>query len=202
MLSNYLIQELKKSGIFIVEKRKIAQQPWVDPVCDIERGSVTHSFEYKLWRGMISRCYNINNKDFYNYGGRGVFVENRWLLFSNFVSDLKELPNWGKKQEDFSNYHLDKDYYSSNAYSKDTCVWLSRKANALYTQTRGLLLIHPRIGESFYSLSLKDAAEKLNVTGLSLSRSLRNRTYSKEGHKVRLIDGRKDYAYRYKLLED
>jgi hypothetical protein len=33
---------------------------------------------YNVWRGMKQRCNNPNNKDYRNYGGKGVKVCQQW----------------------------------------------------------------------------------------------------------------------------
>jgi len=47
---------------------------------------------FDVWRSMISRCYNRNNKAYKNYGGRGITVCERWKCsengFSNFIEDV------------------------------------------------------------------------------------------------------------------
>lgn len=44
--------------------------------------------EYNLWRNMISRCYVERDARYNVYGGRGVTVDERWLCFENFISDI------------------------------------------------------------------------------------------------------------------
>ena len=88
------------------------------------------------WRKMLYRCYNEKHVEFHNYGGKGIFVDNRWLNFENFVEDAQKLPNWNKKKEYWNGFNLDKDYYGSNCYSKETCVWLSISENILYTHSK------------------------------------------------------------------
>jgi hypothetical protein len=45
-----------------------------------------------VWASIIQRCNNPNNKDYKNYGGRGVIVCKRWTKFENFLEDVKEIP--------------------------------------------------------------------------------------------------------------
>jgi len=47
---------------------------------------------YNVWSGMFKRCYNPNNKNFNNYGGRGISVCERWNDFANFREDMGECP--------------------------------------------------------------------------------------------------------------
>ena len=62
--------------------------------------STTHGHsktkDYKIYHGMISRCYNQNNVSYENYGGRGVIVCDRWLGsdgFKNFMNDMGACPD-------------------------------------------------------------------------------------------------------------
>lgn len=41
-----------------------------------------------IWRGMIRRCYNKNDKYYHRYGGRGIIVQKEWLTYINFKNDL------------------------------------------------------------------------------------------------------------------
>ena len=55
--------------------------------------------------------------------------------FENFKEDVINLPHWWYKKNNWEEYNLDKDYYGSNQYSPDTCVWLSKEENHFYTRT-------------------------------------------------------------------
>ena len=52
----------------------------------------TFTIEYRAWRSFRDRCQNPNNKDFINYGGRGIKVCARWQIFENFLIDMGERP--------------------------------------------------------------------------------------------------------------
>ena len=48
---------------------------------------------YWSWRSMKLRCYNKNNHNYKNYGGRGIKVCDRWRSsFANFLADMGERP--------------------------------------------------------------------------------------------------------------
>lgn len=83
----------------------------------------------QTWNGMIQRCYNKNHKAYENYGAKGVYVSNSWLVFENYLNDVQKLDNWDKKLENWETYQLDKDLNGGFEYSRERCVWLTRKEN-------------------------------------------------------------------------
>jgi len=51
------------------------------------------TFVYRCWAHMMQRCYNPNNSQYNNYGGRGIKVCERWLhSFENFYEDMGNCP--------------------------------------------------------------------------------------------------------------
>lgn len=43
---------------------------------------------YSCWFSLVSRCINSKNRYYKNYGGRGIKVCQRWLIFENFRDDM------------------------------------------------------------------------------------------------------------------
>lgn len=65
---------------------------------DTTRASrITHGMsnttEHRIWRSMLSRCYNSNRWDYKYYGGRGVGVYPSWHEFANFYRDVGPRPS-------------------------------------------------------------------------------------------------------------
>lgn len=49
---------------------------------------------YYIWGAMIQRCTNPKNRDWEDYGGRGITVCDRWREdFANFLADMGEKPD-------------------------------------------------------------------------------------------------------------
>jgi len=44
------------------------------------------------WNGMIMRCTNPNNRQYADYGGRGIKVCDDWRVFKNFFADVGPRP--------------------------------------------------------------------------------------------------------------
>jgi hypothetical protein len=70
--------------------------------------------EYGIWSSMKDRCRNPNNKEFKNYGARGIQVCERWMTFANFLADIGHKPSPKHSIERINN---DKGYEPGN------CKW-------------------------------------------------------------------------------
>lgn len=90
-----------------------------------------HSPTYTSWAKLKQRCLNKNDDYYFNYGGRGITVCNRWLCFSNFLSDMGIRPE-GKT---IDRINTNKGYYKSN------CKWSTRKEQQNNTR-RCVLITH------------------------------------------------------------
>lgn len=48
--------------------------------------------EYRAWQGARYRCNNYDNRQWQNYGGRGIRVCKRWDDYRNFLADMGRCP--------------------------------------------------------------------------------------------------------------
>lgn len=87
---------------------------------------------YSVWSGMMSRCYNENNKCYDRYGRRGVKVADEWHNYQNFAEWCLTQVNFNR--EDFQ---IDKDLKNKGSliYSIDNCEFIPKKLNILLTGT-------------------------------------------------------------------
>jgi hypothetical protein len=100
----------------------------------ITTGLSGHPF-YKIWRGMISRCDNLEHPAYRLYGALGVYVCERWkndLLA--FAGDIGPRPG-----PEYSVDRIDPD----GPYSPDNCRW----ANPTTQQNNRRTTVYVTIGE-------------------------------------------------------
>ena len=60
---------------------------------DSVRNDGKRTSEYMAWQGMLSRCRNPNYRQYADYGGRGISVCDRWLIYENFLADVGRKPS-------------------------------------------------------------------------------------------------------------
>ncbi|MBS1987049.1 hypothetical protein JST99_03925 [Candidatus Dependentiae bacterium] len=94
------------------------------PCWDKIRGTsngLAESSIYNRWYLMKRRCYRKSDPRYEDYGGRGIKVCDRWLVFLNYYEDMGQPPFKGAQIDRIDN---DKDYEPSN------CKWVTPSENS------------------------------------------------------------------------
>jgi len=90
---------------------------------------------YPVWRNMMWRCYDRGCPAFPNYGGRGITVDTRWHQIEVFISDMLPRPRGGTLER----------VNNDGPYSKENCIWASRKQQCRNTRKNFLIEIDGQI---------------------------------------------------------
>lgn len=84
---------------------------------------------YDSYRNMIDRCLNPKNKKYYNYGGRGITVCDRWLGHNGLI-------NFNKDMKDSYEKGLQLDRIDPNGdYTLENCRWVTNQQNSMNTRS-------------------------------------------------------------------
>jgi len=121
----------------------------------------------KVWRAMIRRCTDPNDKSYPNYGGRGIAVCHRWLDFSLFVADMG-LPLPGKTIERIDN---------DSGYCPENCCWADRKTQNRNQRSNRLIEHNGEthcLGEWAERLGLDPSfiRRRMSVQGMSFAQAI------------------------------
>ena len=116
--------------------------------CNQKYHGMSKTKTYKNWIGVLMRCYNKNNLEYHNYGGRGIIVCDEWKnSFSCFY-------NWCKNKY-FENAQLNRINNDGN-YEPDNCRFVTPKENNRNKRNNRLVDINGR------GISVAEACEIFN----------------------------------------
>ena len=87
---------------------------------------------YDIWCGIKVRCYNKNDKNYKNYGGRGITICQEW--FNNFINFY----NWSMANGYTDDLSIDRIDVNGN-YEPSNCRWVDRKTQNRNTRTNRYL---------------------------------------------------------------
>lgn len=118
------------------------------------RHGMADSSEYNVWKGIIRRCKSEKWKQYKDYGGRGIYVVERWLKFSNFIEDMGRKPG--------PEYQIDR-IDNDGPYCKENCRWTTAKINCNNKRdNRTFEVYNAKLG-IMESLTLTEISEKYGI---------------------------------------
>jgi hypothetical protein len=109
---------------------------------------------YRRWYYIKSRCENKNSEKWADYGGRGIFVCERWQKFENFLADMGPQP---------TRKHTVGRIDNNGPYSPENCRWEDTFQQGNNKRN------NVRIGEK----TLAEHARDLGITGPAIRYRMR-----------------------------
>lgn len=209
----YKIQFISNNFVSSIRKDTIGKSKGINPYDRTVYG-IGYLGEYKTvnnftedelkilkdkWENMMRRSYSQaykNSHDTYD----NVFVHSDWHSFEHFLRDVREIPQYFLAREDnFKGWDLDKDYYGSNAYSKNTCVFLKHQENSLYADTSGCYeILDIETNRKFYEINISEFAKIIGSKQSNVQRSI-SRSGKFKNFIFEFLPNTDDYIYRYEL---
>jgi len=114
--------------------------------------------EYFVWKTMKARCLNPRNSEFKNYGGRGIWVCDRWRTsFVAFIQDLGLRPSPAHSIDRINN---------DGNYEPENCRWAIGKEQARNTRANHRITIDGVI------MTIAGWAERSGLKSGTISRRL------------------------------
>lgn len=167
-----------------------------NPKCDLSDD--IEKYIFKNWYDMINRCYNQKASNYKYYGMKNVKVCDRWLCYENYRNDIEKLPRWQDKIREPKNYSLDKDYFGSNVYAPDVCIFLHSSENRIYNSSSFYKVYNN--DECLYFLNHNQIANFLGFTRKNVVTYLdKDKEYC--GYKIENC-AKENKLYRYMLPVD
>ena len=96
-------------------------------------GAPRHHWAYNTYVGMLRRCYSRKDRQYPNYGGRGIYVADEWLPphgFATFVKDIGPKPSMETYPSGRPKWTLDR-RDNDGPYCKWNLYWANQSQQCL-----------------------------------------------------------------------
>lgn len=198
----YEIEFLDTQSIKIAEKRNIrngsVRDDYSKHICGItckgnasSRHPILNKKAFKRWYSMIERCYNVNAKMYPSYGGKGIYVDERWLCFENYLNDIVLISGFDYDKYISGEIQLDKDMLFDNnmIYKKDACCFVSRTKNAKYqpSKQKEFLAIDPN-GNKYIFNNQNECARQFKLTARTIGKVLNGELKNHHGWTFKYVN--------------
>lgn len=123
VLGHHLTEKYKptRSCGCLIEKKRVETKT---------KHSMTGTRIYRIYRGMKNRCYNTNEKDYKDYGERGIKICNEWF---NKENGFMNFYNWAISSGYTDELSIERKNVNGN-YEPNNCTWIPLETQAQNTR--------------------------------------------------------------------
>lgn len=141
-----------------------------------------------IHKGMIARCYRKGTNHYEYYGGRGVYVCDKWRELDGFLEDVDKIEGFDLMEILYGRLFLDKDIKikGNTVYSLETCKWVNASENTFkYPNQQEMILVspYPEFKLSYWNNKMK-LAEHIGCSTWSLGDLLKGKTKKINGYQL------------------
>ena len=146
-----------------------------DKSCGCLHWDKTHGYKetrlYNVWASIKQRILNTKNKDYKDYGGRGITICNEWLEYSPFR-------DWSLNNGYMKGLEIHRE--NDGNYEPNSCKWVTRTENMRDTREVKLTLEKANEIRALYNTGYytrKQLAEKYDVSRSTISFIINNKIW-------------------------
>lgn len=125
---------------------------------------------YRLFQGMKRRCFNKNNKDYINYGARGITICKEWL------NSVQVFYDWCMSNGYMEGLQIERKE-NDKGYSPDNCIFVTgvinnrNKRNNVYIEFNGKQY-RPFELEAIYKIPAKNLRDRVLYRNWTIEKAL------------------------------
>lgn len=156
--------------------------------------------EYRVFHGILNRCYNPNNTRYADYGGRGITLDSKLFNFQEFCEMLTRLPNYDKwKNDTTGRWDIDKDILcekyniAPKIYSEKTCHFIQHSENIAERNRRVSITGHTYLafspeGKEFTFTNIKQFSREHDLSDTHVGDCIHGKLKTHKGWKFKLYE--------------
>ena len=130
--------------------------------CGCRIGNPKHGMHgtriYNIYRGMVRRCYNQNDKYYYRYGGRGIYICDEWYGYGDGFINFY---NWSMSHGYLDDLTIDR-IDNDGPYAPWNCRWATMKTQCNNRSNNDYITYNG------VTMTSSEWAEKLGVNSATL----------------------------------
>ncbi len=125
------IKEIRNKSVRDYMEKTIFGIGMLGDISNENRSSKEYKTIYNRWYKMLERCYSSDSNNYDNYGRKGVYVCDEWLVFKNYMDDLRKKENYNNLIKNPKKWHIDKDMLieGNKIYSNKTTLIIEASKN-------------------------------------------------------------------------